>query len=76
LAVLVSAASVGVPLPAGLGGALARGADAAFPLRAADLALSGPALGAMLRRLEEAWIASDFALDADALRLLAVGGRD
>ena len=29
----------------------------------------------MLRRLEEAWIASDFALDAEALRLLAVGGR-
>ena len=74
-AALVRAASVGAPLPADLGAELARGAVAAFPLRAADLALSGPALGTMLRRLEEAWIASDFALDAEALRLLDVGGR-
>ena len=34
--------------------ALARGAAAVFPLRAADLALRGPALGAELDRLREA----------------------
>ncbi len=74
-AALVAAASLPAPLPPDLDAEIARGAAAAFPLRAADLALTGlaltgPALGAALRRLEEAWIASDFALDAEALRRL------
>jgi poly(A) polymerase len=40
------------------------GANAVFPLRAADLmpALTGPALGRELERLKSLWIASDFAL--------------
>lgn len=38
-----------------------RGAEAVFPIKAADLpALQGPALGAKLKELEAAWIASDF----------------
>jgi poly(A) polymerase len=46
-----------------------RGAEARFPLKAADLmpVLEGPALGAKLRELEELWIASDFSLDREAL---------
>jgi poly(A) polymerase len=46
-----------------------RGAEAQFPLRAADLmpALAGPALGARLRELEALWIASDFSLSREAL---------
>ncbi|MBO6601619.1 MAG: CCA tRNA nucleotidyltransferase [Roseicyclus sp.] len=48
---------------------VARGADARFPLTAADLmpALSGPALGAKLKELENRWIASGFTLDRTAL---------
>ena len=38
-----------------------------FPLAAADLGLEGPALGRALKRLEAAWLASDFTLDAAAL---------
>jgi poly(A) polymerase len=75
-AALIRAATLGEPLPADLEPELARGAGARFPLRAADLQLSGLALGAALRRLEAAWIASDFALDATELRLLAIAGRD
>lgn len=39
-----------------------RGADAQFPIKAADLAdrFSGPALGKQLKHLEETWIASNF----------------
>ncbi|MGY6634034.1 MAG: CCA tRNA nucleotidyltransferase [Alkalilacustris sp.] len=46
-----------------------RGARAGFPVSAADLmpTLTGPALGAALRRLETAWIASDFTLDRATL---------
>ncbi|MEZ5750524.1 MAG: CCA tRNA nucleotidyltransferase [Paracoccaceae bacterium] len=42
-----------------------RGAQARFPLKAADLMppLSGPALGAALAKAEEYWIAQDFAPD-------------
>jgi poly(A) polymerase len=56
--------------------AIARGAAAVFPVRAADLmpALSGRALGARLARLEAAWIASDFTLDREALLALSDGG--
>lgn len=67
-AALVRAASLSAPVPPDLDAEIARGAEAVFPLRAADLALTGRALGAALRRLEETWIASDFTLDADALR--------
>ena len=72
---LIRAATLATPLPAGLDSEIARGAGAVFPLRAADLSLSGPALGKALRALEGRWIASDFALDADALRDKAEGGR-
>ncbi|MCE6952260.1 CCA tRNA nucleotidyltransferase [Cereibacter sphaeroides] len=68
-AVLVRAALLEAPPPSGWEEALARGAAARFPLRAADLMpeLEGPALGARLRELEERWIASDFQLTRDAL---------
>jgi poly(A) polymerase len=44
---------------------LARGAEAIFPIVAADLMpdLSGAALGTALKQLEQAWIASGFTLD-------------
>lgn len=72
-AVLAAAALAGAPPPAGWAEAVARGAAAVFPLRAADLApLSGAALGAALRAAETAWIASGFALPQAELRALAV----
>jgi poly(A) polymerase len=50
---------------------IARGAGAALPVAAADLVAAGiaagPALGRALARAEAAWIASDFALDREAL---------
>jgi poly(A) polymerase len=67
-AALLDAAARGTPPPPGLDAALARGAAARFPLRAADLPhLAGPPLGAALARLEEAWLASDLTLDREAL---------
>jgi poly(A) polymerase len=66
-AALIRAAEGG-RLPPDLEAEIARGAAASFPLRAADLTAEGPALGAELRRLEEAWLASDLRLDAAALR--------
>lgn len=67
-AVLIAAAEAAVPPPPDLEADLARGAAARLPVRAADLPhLRGPALGAALRRLEAAWIASDFRLDRAAL---------
>ncbi len=66
--VLVRAALLEQPLPIGFRSDLELGADAVFPLRAADLpALSGPALGERLRALENRWIASGFALNRDEL---------
>lgn len=54
--------------PAGWQAAIARGAGATFPLRAADLPdLQGAALGAALKTLEARWIASGFSLDGKAL---------
>lgn len=73
-AALILAAATGTPPPPALERALARGAAAVFPLRASDLGLSGPALGAELGRLREAWIAADFAPDARALKALAGTG--
>nr|WP_242514427.1 CCA tRNA nucleotidyltransferase [Rhodovulum sulfidophilum] len=74
-AVLLRAASLGADLPEGLGAEIARGAQARFPVAAADLMprFSGPALGQMLKRLEADWIASDFRLDSAAL--IALAGR-
>jgi poly(A) polymerase len=66
-AALIRAAEGGILSP-DLEAEIARGAAASFPLRAADLTAEGPALGAELRRLEEAWLASDLRLDAAALR--------
>ena len=57
----------GVPDLDGIGAA----AEARLPIRAADLPLEGRALGEALRRAEDAWIASRFALDRDALRGIA-----
>ncbi len=44
-----------------------KGESAKFPVRADDLDLSGPALGAKLKELEARWIASGFSLSRDAL---------
>ncbi|WP_111431965.1 CCA tRNA nucleotidyltransferase [Rhodobacteraceae bacterium DSL-40] len=66
-AALILAASLGAPPDPHLEAELARGAAARFPLRAADLPLSGPELGTALRALEATWIASDFTLDRAAL---------
>jgi len=67
--VLARAALAGTAPPDGLAAALAQGAAAVFPIRAADLMRThrGPALGAELRRLERLWIASGFTLDRAAL---------
>jgi poly(A) polymerase len=71
-AALVAAAREGTAPPEALEAELARGAAARFPLRAADVDLTGPALGRALRRLEEIWIDSDFTLAAHELRLIDV----
>jgi tRNA nucleotidyltransferase/poly(A) polymerase len=75
-AALVRSAMLGAPLPPDMEADISRGAAAVFPVRAADLmpGLTGPALGARLARLEGAWIASDFAMDRDALLALPDGG--
>lgn len=67
--VLALAAVLGQAPAAGWEAAVAQGAAAVFPIRAADLAarFEGPALGQALRDREAAWIASGFALDRDAL---------
>ena len=68
---LLRAAVRGGDVPPDLEAAIARGADARFPVRAADLPdHAGPALGRRLAALEAAWIASDFALGKDALLAL------
>lgn len=72
---LLLRAAAGELLPEGWEAAIARGAEAQFPVRAADLPhLSGPALGAGLRRLETIWLASDLSLDREAL-LARLGDR-
>jgi poly(A) polymerase len=72
-AALIRAATLATPLPPDLDAEIARGAAARFPLRAADLDLEGRALGAALKRLEAAWLASDLRLDGDDLRLIDLG---
>jgi len=60
-ALSIRAALTGAPVPGGAEAALARGAQATFPVTAADLMpdYRGAALGARLKRLEAAWLASD-----------------
>ena len=63
-AALITAASLGQPLPDDWQNRLEYGANRVFPVKPADLmpALSGPALGQRLRELESRWVASGFAL--------------
>lgn len=67
--IFLRAAIFEVPLPPGWEEAVALGAAAEFPLRAADLmpALTGPQLGARLKELEARWIASGFELSREQL---------
>ncbi len=67
--VLARAAIQPASPPEGWRAEIARGAGVRFPLRTADLArdVSGPELGALLRRLENRWIASDFRLTREEL---------
>jgi poly(A) polymerase len=65
---LVRAAAIGQQLPLNYAVKLKKGAEARFPVRAADLpSFSGSALGARLKELEERWIASDFELSREQL---------
>ncbi|WP_294612524.1 CCA tRNA nucleotidyltransferase [uncultured Roseovarius sp.] len=66
---LLRAAFLEQPLALGDADALARGAKARFPVKAADLMpdYTGPALGARLAELEQRWIASGFRLGRDDL---------
>lgn len=62
-AMLARAAVLETPVPQSWADDIARGAAAQFPIRAADLPdLSGPALGAELKRLENLWLAADLRL--------------
>ena len=66
---LLRAALTGADLPDGLEGLLTRGAAARFPVTAADLMprYTGSALGARLKALEAAWIASGFTATREEL---------
>jgi poly(A) polymerase len=66
-AALVAAAGHASPPPSDLASELARGAAARFPVAAADLDRTGPALGRALKRLQSAWIASGLTLTPAAL---------
>ena len=70
---LLRAVMTGVSLDQGQFEAAETGANAVFPIKAADLMdlLQGPALGQKMKALEEAWIESDFRLDRAALLRLA-----
>jgi len=67
--VLVTSAMLDTPVPTSLEVRLEKGASAEFPIRPRDLMpdYEGPALGARLRDLEDAWIASGFALAREDL---------
>jgi poly(A) polymerase len=67
--VLARSALLESPLPRLWQADIDRGAAAHFPVSAADLmpALQGPALGAKLKSLESAWLASDLTLTRDDL---------
>jgi poly(A) polymerase len=66
---LARAALTETPLPDGWAEAVSKGAEARFPVSAADLMprLTGPALGRRLAELESRWIASEFTLGRDDL---------
>ncbi len=68
-ALLVRTATSGGGIAPDAAAELRHGASAEFPISATDLmpALSGPALGARLRELEDRWIASGFALSREQL---------
>jgi poly(A) polymerase len=68
-AILLRAAVLEQPLTLASLQEVRRGADARFPVAAADLmpALQGEALGARLKELEGRWIASDLTLSREAL---------
>ncbi|MEE3099219.1 MAG: CCA tRNA nucleotidyltransferase, partial [Pseudomonadota bacterium] len=70
-AALLRAAATGDPPPRALQRDIARGATATFPVGADDLIARGmkpgPALGRRLAELEDAWVASDFALTRGAM---------
>ncbi len=69
-AALVTAATLGTPMPGGFSADIAKGAAAVFPLRGGDLVAktgAGPQLGAELERLERLWIDSGFTLDKQTL---------
>ncbi|NBZ86834.1 CCA tRNA nucleotidyltransferase [Stagnihabitans tardus] len=67
--ILARAALFETPLPERWQAEIDRGAAAHFPVAAADLmpALQGPELGARLKALETAWLASDLTLTRDQL---------
>jgi len=70
---LARAALMGQPMPDKWQAEVARGAEAVFPLRPADLmpALQGAALGSALKRAEKYWIAQGFRPDRETLAALA-----
>lgn len=67
---LIRSASLASPLAPDLAQEIGKGAAATFPLSAKDLMpeLDGPALGKALAEGERLWIASDFQMDAGALK--------
>lgn len=66
---LLRAAMTGTSLQIGWDSDVSKGANAVFPLRAADLPahLKGPEIGKRLRALEQRWIASGFELSREQL---------
>lgn len=67
-AILLKAAYSNTPVIDAVIADVAQGAKAVFPIAAKDLPhLSGPALGAELRRLKDDWLASDLSKSKDAL---------
>jgi poly(A) polymerase len=79
-ALCLRAALTAQPMPEGWHDKARHGAQAVFPVVAADLmpALTGPALGQALARLQAAWLASDMQLGRAALiaRVPPAGERD
>lgn len=77
---ILRAASTGTGVASGLDAALRKGASAEFPVMAADLIgagiAPGPELGALLKSLEERWIASGFRMTRDVLLSGVEGSAD
>ena len=61
-AILVRAASLEVPPAPDDRDAVIFGAQAVFPIKAADIALEGPELGARLKKLKADWLGSELTL--------------